>query len=103
MSKVSIFATLTAADGKADELKVALHNVIAAAEEEGGLEVYAVFEDTGSPGVFHFFELYESGDALGVHGQGDGMKAAIGAFGGLLASAPTIAVAHPVAAKGLAL
>ena len=36
-----------------------------------------------------------------VHGKGDRMKAAMGAFGGLLGARPEIVFMTPVAAKGL--
>ncbi len=101
MSKISLIAKLTAADGKADELKNALSAMIAAADEEPGLEVYSVHADTSDPSVFYFFELYADQGALDVHGKGDGMKAAMGALGGLLGGRPEITMLAPVAAKGL--
>ena len=103
MSKISLIAKLTAADGKADELRAALGNMIAAADEEAGLEVYSVHADSGDPNVFYFFELYADQAALDVHGKGDGMKAAMGALGGLLGGRPEVTMLTPVAAKGLAL
>ena len=51
--------------------------------------------------VYWFFELYEDDAALGGHGQGDGMKAAMAALGALLTAPPTINIASPVAAKGI--
>lgn len=101
MSKVSLIAKLTAAEGKADDLAAALANLIAAADEEPGLEVYSVHRDNADDNVFHFFELYESQEAYDVHGKGDAMKAAMGAMGGLLGGRPEISMLTPVAAKGL--
>ena len=40
-------------------------------------------------------------DALAGHGKGAGMKAAMGAVGGLLAGRPEVIMMSPVAAKGL--
>ncbi len=102
MSKIALIAKLTAQDGKADEFEAALQHMIVAAEEETGLEIYSVHRVDDEPGVYYFFELYTDGDAFAVHGKGDGMKAAMGAVGGLLAARPEIIKATPVAAKGMA-
>lgn len=101
MSKLSVIAKLTAADGKSDELEAALGSLIAAAEEEAGLEVYSVHAANDEPGVYWFFELYSGDDAMAVHGKGDAMKAAMGSLGGLLAGRPEVIMMSPVAAKGL--
>ena len=101
MSKRTIIAKLTAADGKSDELETALAGLVAAAEEESGLEIYSAHAANDEPGVFWFFELYSDEDALAAHGRGEGMRAAMGTVGGLLAGAPELIMATPVVAKGL--
>ena len=101
MSKISLIAKLTAADGKSSELEAALANVIAAAEEEEGLEVYSAHAANDDPGVYYFFELYRDDEAKAVHGEGDAMRGAMGAFGGLLGARPEIITMTPIAAKGL--
>ena len=102
MSKISIIAKMTAAEGKSDELEARFAELIAAAEEEAGLEVYSVHKDTKNEGTYYFFELYQDGDALGVHGKGERMKPAMKALGAdLLAGRPEIIMMAPVAAKGL--
>jgi quinol monooxygenase YgiN len=101
MSKISLIAKLTAAEGKADELQAALGALIEASEEEPGLEIYSVHADTSDPNVFYFFELYSDQAALDVHGKGDGMKAAMGALGGLLGGRPEVTMLSPVVAKGI--
>lgn len=101
MSKISLIAKLTAADGKAEELEAALADVVASADEEAGLEIYSAHKANDSENTYYFFELYTDGDALAVHGKGDGMKQAMGAFGGLLAGRPEITMMTPVVAKGL--
>ncbi len=103
MPKISIIATLTAADGKEEELATALGALIDAADEEPGLEVYSVHRDPNDAASFTFFELYESDDAFAAHGKGDAMRAAMGAVGGLLAGRPEVSVLAPLAAKGLQL
>lgn len=101
MSKISLIAKLTAADGKHDELEAAIRHVIAAADEEEGLEVYSAHAVVDEPGAFYFFEVYRDDEAVAAHGKGDGMRSAMGAFGGLLAGRPEITRLRPVAAKGL--
>ena len=100
MSKISLIAKLTAVEGKADELEAALRGVVDAAAEEDGLEVYSAHR-SDEAGVYYFFELYRDQDAKDVHGKGERMRAAMGAFGGLLAGRPEITMMTPVAAKGL--
>lgn len=101
MPKISLIAKLTAADGKAAELEAVLTEVVAAADEETGLEIYSAHKDTANEGVYFFFEMYSDAEALGVHGKGDGMKAAMGKFGGLLGGRPEITMMEPVVAKGI--
>ena len=101
MSKISVIAKLTAADGKADDLETALRGVVDAAAEEDGLEVYSAHAVSGEPGVYYFFELYLDQSAMDVHGKGERMRAAMGAFRGLLAGRPEVTLMTPVAAKGL--
>ena len=101
MSKISIIATLTAAEGKADDLAAALEDLIAAADEEEGLEIYSVHRTNDDPGVFVFFEVYRDQESFAVHGKGDRMKAAMGAVGGLLGARPDVTVMTPHVAKGL--
>ncbi|MEM9130992.1 MAG: putative quinol monooxygenase [Actinomycetota bacterium] len=101
MSKVSLIAKLQAAEGKADELTAALHDLVAAAEVEPGLEVYSAHVDPNAEGVFYFFELYTDQAAFEAHGKDDRMKAAMGALGGFLGGRPEITILTPVVAKGL--
>lgn len=101
MSKISLIAKLTAAEGKSSEVEAVLANVIAAAEEEDGLEVYSAHAANDEPGVYYFFELYRDDEAKAVHGKGEAMRAAMGAFAGLLGGRPEIITMTPIAAKGL--
>ncbi len=102
MSKITLIAKLTAAEGKSDELEVALASLIEAAAEEPGLEVYSAHADRAEPGVYYFFEMYTDADALKVHGKGEAMKASMGALGSLLGGRPEVTMLDPVVAKGLA-
>lgn len=103
MSKLSIIAKLTCDPDKVDDFEAALASMVEAADEESGLEIYSVHKDDNEAGTYWFFELYADADALGVHGKGDGMKAAMGAIGGLLNAPPDVKVLNPTVAKGLAL
>ena len=101
MAKISLIATVTAVEGKGTELRDALVNLIACADEEPGCEIYSVHADRNDPDTFHFFELYTDRDALKAHGTGERMSAAMAELGGLLAGPPAITRLEPVAAKGL--
>jgi len=101
MSKISLIAKLTAAEGKIDEMRAALDTLIVEAEEEEGLEIYSAHADTANEGVFYFFEVYRDQAALDVHGKGDRMRAAMKAMGGLLGGRPEVTMLSPVAAKGI--
>lgn len=101
MSKISLIAKLTAVDGKAEDLETAIQGVVEAAAEEDGLEVYSAHRVDDQPGVYYFFELYRDQEALDVHGKGERMRTAMGAFAGLLAGRPEIIPMSPVGAKGI--
>lgn len=103
MSKISVIAKLTVADGKESELEAALASLVAAADAEDGLEVYSVHSAKDEPGVYYFFEIYRDEEALTVHGKSDGMRAAMGVVGAVLAGRPEVIRLSPVAAKGLAI
>lgn len=101
MSKITIIAKLTIQDGKDAEMEAALATLCSVADEETGLEIYSAHKDTAEDNVYWFFEMYTGDEAWAAHGKGDGMKEAMGAFGGLLAGRPELHILSPVAAKGL--
>lgn len=101
MSRISLIAKLTAADGKHAELEARLQDLVAAADEEAGLEVYSVFKASDEAATYYFVEVYRDQAAVDAHGRGDGMRAAMGALGGLLAGRPEIIGLEPIASKGL--
>lgn len=101
--KKSIIAKLTCDPANASALEDALAAAIAAADEEGGLEIYSVHKDPNDAGVYWFFELYTDGEAVAVHGKGDGMRAAMKGVGAHLSAPPEVSVLDPVVAKGLVL
>lgn len=101
MSKISLIAKLTAAEGKSEELNAALVALAAAGSEEPGLEIYSFHRSKDDENVIYAFELYTNQEALDVHGKGETMKAAMGAMGGLLGARPEVTLLDPVSAKGL--
>jgi quinol monooxygenase YgiN len=101
MSKISIIAKLTAAEGKSEALEQAIRDVVAAASEEPGLEVYSAHASDDEPGIYYFFEIYRDADAKEQHGKGERMRAAMGAFAGLLAARPEVITMTPIVDKGL--
>ncbi|HSJ91228.1 MAG TPA: putative quinol monooxygenase [Ilumatobacter sp.] len=101
MSKISLIAKLTAVEGKAEELEAAMRTVVEAATEEDGLEVYSAHRVDGESGAYYFFEVYRDQAAWDVHGKGERMRDAMGAFAGLLVGRPELTVMSPVAAKGI--
>ena len=101
MSKISVLAKLTAADGAADRLEAALASLVEAADEEAGLEVYSAHRADDDPNTYWFFEVYADADAIAAHGKGDAMKAAMAEVGRHLAGRPEVTRLKPVVAKGL--
>ncbi|MEZ5343439.1 MAG: antibiotic biosynthesis monooxygenase [Acidimicrobiales bacterium] len=101
MTKISLIA-IPAAEGKAGAMKEALAALVAAAEEEAGLEIYSAHQDGANPRLL-LFELYTDADAFAVHGKSDAMKAAMGAVGANMGGKPEIPRMTPVVAKGIAL
>ena len=101
MSKVALIAKLTVAEGKTEEFTAALTELIAAADSEPGLEVYAANAAADDPNTYYFYEIYSDEAALGVHGKEEPMRGAMGALGGLLGGRPEVTRLSPVVAKGL--
>lgn len=101
MSKIALIAKLTAAEGKADELKSALQALIEAADSEPGLEIYSAHQAADDPNTFYFYELYADQAALEVHGKAEPMTGAMKALGGLLGGRPEVTKLSGVAAKGI--
>ena len=103
MSKISLIAKLFTDPDKSEEVEAALAVSCAASAEESGLEIYSAHKDSNEEGVYWFFELYTDEEALGEHGSGEAMAAAMSSLGALLTAAPVINMAMPKAAKGMAL
>ena len=98
MSKISMIGTITCQDGKADEMAGVLAQMVEAASDEPGVEIYSYHR--GEDDRFFFFALMTDEAAMQNHGQSDAMQAAMQAFGPLMAEPPQMSPATPVAAIG---
>ncbi|MFN0095275.1 MAG: putative quinol monooxygenase [Dehalococcoidia bacterium] len=91
---ITLVAKLTAAEGKADELKAVLSQMVAdvAAAEKGPVACYSLHTSDTDPNVFLFYEQYASKEAVDAHGKTPHMAAMGGklAAGKLLAGRPVI-------------
>ena len=102
MAQVAIVAKLTAAEGKADDLKAVIADLVAAVDgTEPGTLVYAAAQDNDEPTVFWFYEYYGSEDAAASHSGGAALAQAGANMRGLLAGRPEVHRLTPVSAKGL--
>ena len=101
MSKVAAVAKLTAADGQRDALVKVMEQLVDAAADEGGTELYVLNLDNKDANVIWFYELYTDQDALNAHGQSETMKAIGGQLGGLLGGAPELNFLTPHRAAGV--
>lgn len=99
MSKTAMIGTLTAQEGKADEMEAVLASMVDAAHDEPGTEVYAYFR--GPDDTFHFFALMTDEASMQGHGQSPAMQAAMEAFMPLMAAPPAMTPARPIKAIGL--
>jgi quinol monooxygenase YgiN len=99
MSKVSMMGTITCQDGKADEMEAVLAQMVEAARDEPGVEIYSYHRGEGNS--FSFFALMASEEAMQGHGQSEAMQAAMADFGPLMAGPPQMTVLTPVAGIGL--
>jgi len=98
MSKVSMMGTIKCLDGKGDEMQTVLSRMVAAAENEPGVEIYSY--SRGADDTFHFFALMTDQDSMAGHGQSEAMQAAMADFRPLMAEPPQMSPSTPFAALG---
>ncbi len=99
MSKISMMGIVTCQEGKADEMAAVLTEMVDAARQEPGVEIYSYHR--GEDDRFWFFALMTDQESMQHHGQSDAMKTAMASFGPLMAAPPEMSVTTPVAAIGL--
>ena len=98
MPKVSMMGTITCQDGKGDEMEAVLREMVEAARQEPGIEIYSYHRGDGNR--FSFFALMSDSKAMQSHGRTEAMQAAMAAFGPLMAEPPQMSSATPIAAIG---
>lgn len=99
MNKVTMIGSLECQPGKADEMAAVLTQMVEAARNEPGCEIYSYHR--GEENTFWFFALMTDEAAMQAHGQSEAMQAAMEAFGPLMAGPPKMSPAKPIAAIGL--
>jgi len=99
MDKVTVMGTFMCRDGKADEMESVLADMVEAAKDEPGVEIYSYHR--GADNTYWFFALMTDGESMQHHGQSEAMRAAMEKFGPLVAGPPQMMVTVPVGAIGL--
>ena len=99
MSKVSVMGTFTCQEGKADEVEAVLADMVEAAREEPGVEIYSYHRGEGS--TYWFFALMTDRESMQIHGRSEAMQAAMAAFGPLVVGPPQMTMTTPLPAIGL--
>jgi len=64
---LTVIASMKAAPGKEDELRSALTSLVAPTRREEGFVDYDLHESIEEPGVFYFYENWESAGHLEAH------------------------------------
>jgi quinol monooxygenase YgiN len=101
VSKVSVMCNFKCRDGKALEMEALLADMVEAALDEKGVEIYSFHR--GEENEFWFFALLSDRDAMQRHNQTAAVVAFRAEFGNIVESPPRISVTVPVAAIGLEL
>ncbi len=99
MGKLTMTGTISCQPGKGDEMAAVLAEMVEAARNEPGVEVYSYHR--GDDDTFHFFALMADASSMQGHGQSPEMQAAMAKFGPLMAAPPQMSMSKPVAAIGL--
>lgn len=75
---LTVVAHLRAAEGKVDDLRDVLTALVGPTTQEDGNVNYDLHESVDEPGLFYFYENWESGDHLDAHMASPHLQAAIG-------------------------
>lgn len=98
MAKVTMMGTITCRDGKADEMEAVLTEMVEAAREEPGIEIYSYHRGEGNE--FAFFALMADEESMQNHGRSAAMGAVMEKFQPLMEEPPRMAPWRPIAAIG---
>ena len=82
--------TMTAPDGKADELRAVLESLVEPSRAEAGCLQYELLENLDDPNQFTFVEEWRDAAAIDAHAKTDHFKEGMGKLKGLLAGRPEL-------------
>jgi quinol monooxygenase YgiN len=99
VSKVSVLCSFACRDGSAPEMEALLADMVEAAVDEPGVEIYSFHRGHGN--TFWFFALVRDRDVLSHLNHNAAVNAFRAEFEKLVESPPQISVTIPVAAIGL--
>jgi quinol monooxygenase YgiN len=99
MSKASMMGSFTCQDGETAEMEAVLTQMVEAAHDEPGVEVYSYHRGEGN--TCWFFALMADEESMQKHGRSEAMQTAMAAFGPLVVESPQMTMTTPVAAIGL--
>ena len=94
---IHVFATLTAAPGKADALRAALTALVAPSRAEPGTITYTLHEALEAPGTFYVYETYKDQAAVDAPMSSPHLQKALAEAGPLLGAAPSIVTTKQIA------
>jgi quinol monooxygenase YgiN len=80
LGQVVLVAEVTALQGKYDELRRALYELIPQSLAEGGVVTFRLHEDRHEPGHFTLYEVFRNQHSVDLHVQTDHFARAITAF-----------------------
>ncbi len=89
---ITLVAKLTAAEGKADELRTVLTEMVGqvSRHEAGRATAYSLHTSDSDPNLFMFYEQYADAAAFEAHGKTEHMAAMGAKLRGLLNGRPAI-------------
>ena len=96
MSRVVVVATFEIQEGKGEEAKALLHELIEGSHAEAGCLSYALHRDNNDPNVFVIVEVWTSQVALEAHFQHPYVKALAERGPDVIASPPVIRFCAPL-------
>lgn len=87
---VVVVATIRAREGREAELEQVLRGLVPETRREEGCVQYDLHQAEGEPGLFTFYERWESGAHLEAHFQTPHLRAARERFDDLVGDEPSI-------------
>jgi quinol monooxygenase YgiN len=87
---LTVFATMRAAPGKRAEVREALAALVSPTTAEDGCVTYDLHQGIDDPDTFHFYENWESAEALEAHSRAPHIAAFGARASDLLAEGPTV-------------